>query len=256
MAMDVFIEPTGDPPLSRREQRELAARVEVREGREWDFSKSARWRELLSNLNDGITSSAAIIQGLLSGGATGQEALIGALAVITIGMVGSAGAEYSDSEAERSAILAAVREEQRQLELSPEAEIDELAQLYEKRGFSPELAREVAEQLSAHDPLQAQLSEEYDIDEIPSGAWPWKRGAAAAIAFLVGSIMPLFFLVVLPWDVRGEVTAAAVMASLALSGWLGHWVEGSTWWRSMLRTMVVGVVTLGISALAGSLVTF
>ena len=74
--------------------------------------------------------------------------------------------------------------------------------------------------------------------------------------FLVGSVLPLLFLLILPWDIRGEVTVAAVVIALGISGWIGHLVEHTSAWRAMARTVLVGVTILGISTLAGTLVTF
>lgn len=206
--------------------------------------------------NDGIISSAAIIQGLLSGGATGREAIIGVLALIAIGMVGTAAAQYSEAASERNAQVRIMEEEQASIAASPEAEFDELAEIYEKKGLSAELSRAVARELMDKDPLRAQLDDEYDIDEIP-GPWdPWKTAFRSAGAFFLGSVLPLVFLLILPWDIRGEITVVSVMIALAISGWLGHLVDHSSPWWSMLRTMLVGAIILGISTWAGSLVTF
>ena len=77
---------------------------------------------MISAANDGIISSAAIIQGLLSGGATGHEAVIGVLALIIIGMVASAATQYSEVQSERDAQIRIVEEEQAALITSPEAD--------------------------------------------------------------------------------------------------------------------------------------
>lgn len=223
---------------------------------QWNIEEDAEHREMMSAGNDGIISSAAIIQGLLSGGATGQEAIIGVLALIVIGMVGTGASQYSEADSERNALLRIMEEEKAALAASPEAEFEELVMIYEKKGLSPDLSRTVARELMDKDPLRAQLDDEYDLDEIP-GIWaPWKAAFRSAGAFLLGSVLPLLFLLILPWDIRGEVTVVSVMIALAISGWIGHLVDHSSAWWSMLRTMIVGAIILGISTWAGSLVTF
>ncbi|MFZ1382661.1 MAG: VIT1/CCC1 transporter family protein [Scrofimicrobium sp.] len=222
----------------------------------WNIEKDAELREMISAANDGIISSAAIIQGLLSGGATGHEAVIGVLALIIIGMVASAATQYSEVQSERDAQIRIVEEEQAALITSPEAEHQELVEIYRKKGLSDELAHSVATELMANDPLRAQLDDEYGLGEI-AGRWaPWTAALRSAGAFLVGSALPLLFLLILPWHIRGEITVVSVLVALALSGWIGHLVDHSSPWRSMVRTMLVGVIILGISTLAGSLVTF
>lgn len=222
----------------------------------WDPEEDAQWREMLSAGNDGIISSAAIIQGLLSGGATGREAVIGVLATIIIGMVGSGATQFNEAASQRAAELRIVEEEKASLEASPEEEFAELVALYEAKGLSAHLAKEVAEELTEKDALKAQLDEEYDLSEVHPARWPWLQGLLAAGVFLLGSLLPLLFLLLLPWNVRGEVTVTSVMIALAISGWLGHLVDHTTAWKSMLRTMAVGALILGISTVAGSLVTF
>lgn len=214
------------------------------------------FREMMSAANDGIISSAAIIQGLLSGGATGQEAVIGVAALIVIGIVATAAAQYSEVQSERNAQIRIVEEEQAALATSPETEHQELVEIYQSKGLSAGLAHAVATELMANDPLQAQLTDEYGLDEI-AGPWtPWTAALRSAGAFFVGSALPLLFLLILPWDIRGEVTVVSVLIALAVSGWIGHLVDHSSPWRSMFRTILVGAVILGISTLAGSLVTF
>lgn len=222
----------------------------------WNTEEDARWRELMSVGNDGIISSAAIIQGLLSGGATGSEAVIGVTALVMIGMVGTGASVYSEEASERNADLRIAEEEQAAITAKPEDEYLELVQIYQEKGLSPQLSEAVARELMDKDPLRAQLDEEYDLEELPSRWFPWKKALLAAGAFLLGSVLPLIFLLLLPWSIRGEVTFVSVMVALAISGWIGHWVEHTTPWRSMLRTMLVGAIILGISTFAGSLVTF
>ncbi|WP_099332649.1 VIT1/CCC1 transporter family protein [Actinomyces minihominis] len=223
---------------------------------EWSPRDDAQWRELLSIGNDGIISSAAIIQGLLAGGATGQEAIIGVSALIVIGVATSAATQYAKSESERQAQLKIVEREQKALESSPEEELEELARIYELKGLSPKLSLAVAKELTANDALRAQLEAEYDMDEIPGKDWAWRKAGLAGLAFLGGTILPLLFLLILPWDIRGEITVISVVIALIISGWIGHLVEHTSAWRAILRTLLIGLVILGISALAGSLVTF
>lgn len=247
---------SADPPPRARLGLSGFLRRRRRDVASWNIERDAELREMMSAANDGIISSAAIIQGLLSGGATGQEAIIGVLALIIIGMVATAAAQYSEVQSERDAQIRIVEEEQAALVTSPEAEHQELVEIYQKKGLSDGLANAVADELMANDPLRAQLDDEYGLGEI-AGPWvPWMAALRSVGAFLIGSALPLLFLLVLPWDIRGEVTVVSVLIALAVSGWIGHLVDHSSPWRSMVRTMLVGIIILGISTLAGSLVTF
>lgn len=227
------------------------------ESGDWDATRDSRRRELLSVANDGIVSSAAIIQGLLSGGATGQEAVIGVSALIAIGAVGSAASQYAEAAGERASILAIIDTESRRLKASPDEEFAELVELYENKGLSNDLAHQVATELTGKDALAAQLDAEFALQaEAPDAWFPFRYGAYSAGAFLIGSLVPLLFLLALPWSWRGEVTLVAVTMSLAISGWIGSYSDHSGAVRAIARTVGVGLIVLGISNLAGSFVTF
>lgn len=229
---------------------------DARDTGEWDFEGDSLRRDLLGDANDGIISSAAIIQGLLSGGATTREALVGVIAIVVIGVVGTFAFQYNEAEGERANVLAIYETERRRVEMDPEEEFLELVAIYERKGLSPKLSIEVARELTQKDALKAQLDAEFSIDEIPTKRWPWMRATYSGLAFLFGSVIPLTFLVLLPFSSRGEITLIAVIAALAVSGWVGHYSEHTGAWRAILRTVAVGLITLGISTLAGSVVTF
>lgn len=213
-------------------------------------------REYTSNANDGIISSAAIVQGLLTAGATGEEAMVGVIALIAIGMVTSGATVYAEVSAERNSQLAIVESERRRIELSPQEEFDELVGIYERKGLSHETATTVARELFARDALAAQLDAEFAIAAVPPARWPWVMALRVMLAFLIGSVGPLLILLLVPWWTRGEVTVIAVSVSLVVSAFIGSRSEHTNAWIAILRTLIMGFTVLGISVLAGSLVTF
>lgn len=223
---------------------------------EWDVDADARRRELTSVANDGIISSAAIVQGLASAGATGVEAMVGVVALMAVGMLTTAGTALSEATAERNSQLAIVESERALLELSPEEEFEELVTLYERKGLSGPTARRVARELTDRDALAAQLDAEFDLDDVAPARWPWVFAGRSALAFLLGGLGPLLVLLVTPGWARGEVTVAAVALSLVISGFIGSRSEHTSAWVSIARTVVIGFVVLGISTLAGTLVMF
>ena len=231
----------------------------IRRGREtgeWNFERDSTVRELLSDGNDGIISSAALIQGLLTAGATHDETLVGALAVLTIGALTAFATQFNESYAERQQILTIYESEQRRLKTSPEEEFAELVEIYEEKGLTRDLSEQVAHQLMEHDAIGAQMDAEFDIDDVPGRFDPAKRAAFSALAFLGGSVAPLLLLLLVPRDYRGEFTTVVVVISLALSGYIAHFSDYTKWWAAMLRTVLLGLAVLGLSTLAGSLVTF
>ena len=102
--------------------------------------------------------------------------------------------------------MALLAKETRELREMPEEELEELAGIYEGKGLSPALAREVAVQLTAHDALGAHAEAELGID--PHALTnPWHAAWASMAAFTVGSLIPLLAIIAVPVRERIPVTA-------------------------------------------------
>lgn len=133
----------------------------------------------------------------------------------------------------------------------PAQELDELTGLYQAKGISPETARKVAEELTAHDALGAHLSAELNIDgqDLVS---PWRAAFASAVAFTSGGIIP-FVAMLLPPGMRIPATFVVVLLALAVTGALGAHLGGSPVLRPTIRVVIGGAVALGATFLIGTL---
>lgn len=202
--------------------------------------------------NDGIIATAGVIEGFIAAGA-GTEALVAAaLAATVAGAVSFGGFKYGEAATERDAELALVDEERRNLAHSPEVELEELAAYYEARGVDPALASEVARQVSSRDALTAQLESEHGIRELMPANAPLLAGISGAVAFMLGAVLPISVVVLAPPETRGVATAAAVILSLVLTATLTAQLGRFSLWRTVLRSVLVGVLTLLLSVIAGS----
>lgn len=209
-------------------------------------------RGYLPAANDGIIATAGVIEGFIAAGA-GTDALIAAAFAATVaGAVSFGGFKYGEAAADRDAELAVVEEERRDLARSPEAELEELAVHYEARGVDPALAREVARQVSARDALTAQLESEHGIRGLMPANAPLLAGINGAVAFMLGAVLPIAVVILAPPEARGVATAVAVILSLALTATLTARLGRFSLWRTILRSVLVGVLTLLLSVIAGS----
>ncbi|MFC1418472.1 VIT1/CCC1 transporter family protein [Streptacidiphilus cavernicola] len=202
--------------------------------------------------NDGVVSTAGIVLGVA--GATGdRETLLTAgLAGLLAGSLSMAAGEYVSVSTQRDSERAALDLERRELSRTPEAELDELTGLYQDKGLSPELAREVAVQLTAHDALGAHAETELGIDP-DQLTDPWRAAWASFLSFTVGALLPLLAMVLPPTAVRLPLTVGAVLAALALCGWVSARLGGAPVARAVLRNMAGGAVAMGVTYLAGTL---
>jgi VIT1/CCC1 family predicted Fe2+/Mn2+ transporter len=223
---------------------------------EWDPTDRAHWRMLRVHGNDGLIAAAGIAQGLSSAGATGLEALVAAIATTVVGGLVVFGAEYGEAAGDRDSQLAIIAAERRRLEASPEQEFAELVDLYRAKGLSAELAVRVATELSEKDALAAQLDAEYGISAIGDLIRPGRVARWYAGAFVVGSLVPVPFLAIIPVLLREMVLALVVILALSASAILGARADYTDATRALTRTLAIGVGSMAISLIAGSLLSF
>ena len=207
--------------------------------------------------NDGIVSVAGIVVGVAAATAERGPVFTAGIAGLAAGALSMAVGEYVSVSTQRDTERAMLRMERQELKLQPEVELDELTGLYEARGLTHETAVEVAEELTAHDPLAAHAEVELHIDpeELTN---PWQAAISSAVSFTAGAILPLIAILVPPPSVRILVTVFAVLIALAITGWVSARLGGVNPVRPMLRVTVGGAlamaITFGIGHLVGATV--
>jgi len=202
--------------------------------------------------NDGIVSVAAIVVGVA--GATSDLAPIftaGAAGLVG-GAISMALGEYVSVSSQRDSQRALITRERRELAEMPDEELAELAGLYETKGLSPETARAVAAELTAHDALSAHLEAELGINE-EDVVSPWQAAGASALAFFIGAVLPMLAILLPPAPARVPVTFIAVLVALAFTGALSARIGGSPWLRPTLRVVIGGAIALAATFLIGTL---
>lgn len=182
------------------------------------FSARLNWlRAGVLGANDGIVSTAGLVVGVAGSGASREVLLLTGIAGLVAGALSMAVGEYVSVSTQRDTEHAALAKERAALREMPEEELDELAEAYVARGLDAALARQVAEQLSAHDPLAAHAEVELKIDpeQVTS---PWHAAFASLFAFAVGALLPLLAMTLPPDHLRVPVTLGAVTLALAVTG--------------------------------------
>ncbi|MFI1620294.1 VIT family protein [Streptomyces lydicus] len=209
-------------------------------------------RAAVLGANDGIVSTAGLVVGV-AGATDSRGALLTAgLAGLLAGSLSMAAGEYVSVSTQRDSEKAALAQEKRELATEPQAELVELTQLLRGKGLEEQLAREVAEQLTAHDALRAHAEVELGIDpdELTN---PWHAAGASFLAFTVGALLPLLAIVLPPAGQRLWITVLAVLVALALCGWSSARLGAAPVGRAVLRNVGGGVVAMAVTYAAGSL---
>ena len=129
---------------------------------------------------------------------------------------------------------------------------DQVQQLAAKAGLSPDLARLVAVQLTAHDALAAHAEAEYGITAASRIA-PFRETFAVSAAFAAGALLPWLAIMLIPGPSRALVTFAVVLAGLALTGWVSARISQVQPIVPMIRTASIGGLSMLITYFAGHL---
>src|SRR5690348_11046573 len=128
---------------------------------------SGGWlRPTVFGMVDGLVSNFALIAGVAAATSTARPVMLAGVAGLIGGAFSMGTGEYISVRSQNESMLAEVEVERVELSSNPEAELEELTQLYIARGVDVDLARLVAEQLSA-DPVQAleiHAQEELGVD--------------------------------------------------------------------------------------------
>ena len=214
-------------------------------------------RAAVLGANDGIVSVAGLVMGV-AGATTERPAILTAgVAGLVAGALSMGVGEFVSVSTQRDTESALLAKERRELAELPEQELRELTGIYQGKGLTPELAHEVAVQLTAHDALAAHAEVELQID--PDNLTnPWTAAFSSAAAFTIGAMLPLLTILFAPADLRLPATGGRVVLALALTGYASARLGGASWRRPVLRNVVGGwlamTITYGIGLLVGTAV--
>jgi VIT1/CCC1 family predicted Fe2+/Mn2+ transporter len=218
------------------------------------YVNRAGWlRAAVLGANDGIISTASLIVGIAAAAGGRSEILTAALAGWAAGAMAMAAGEYVSVSSQSDLEGADIERERRALIATPHEEMLELADIYEKRGLSPEFAKQVARQLMEKDALGAHARDELGLgDEVAAN--PIQAAFASAIAFSVGAAMPTVAAFMAPQQSIPVVVAVAALVFLVLLGGLGGWMGGAPVLKPALRVGFWGAMAMGVTAGIGALI--
>ncbi len=209
-------------------------------------------RAAVLGANDGIISIAGLLVGVAASGASTSAVLASGVAGIVAGAMSMAAGEYVSVQSQADTETADIAKETRELAEEPEHELQELTHIYVKRGLTPDLAAQVAQQLTVHDALGAHKRDELGITEALS-ARPLQAAMASAAAFGIGSLLPIGAVLLSPAGRIETVTSAVSLAALLGSGALAAWAGGAPILRGALRVGFWGAMAMGAASLIGRL---
>jgi vacuolar iron transporter family protein len=222
----------------------------------------AAWlRAAVLGANDGLISTASLMVGVAAADATRSATLTAGIAGLTAGALSMAAGEYVSVSSQRDVEHADLARERAELETNPGEERDELMHIYIKRGLSPALARQVADELSSKEDERERLAiharDELGID-MDALSRPVQAASVSALSFVLGAILPIVIMAVSGSSNRIILTIAITLVGLVVLGTSSAGLGGAPKGRAATRVLVGGIVAfaiaVGIGVLTGSVV--
>jgi len=209
-------------------------------------------RAAVLGANDGIVSTASLIIGVAASNASRSEVLIAGMAGLVAGAMSMAAGEYVSVSSQADTEAADLGRERRELRDEPERELEELSAVYRDRGLDADLARRVAEGLTAQDALGAHARTELGISDM-TAARPVQAAFTSAGTFAAGAALPLLAAVLATGGVQIAIVAITALVFLAALGAVGARAGGAPVRAAAIRVTFWGALAMGVTALIGLL---
>lgn len=209
-------------------------------------------RAAVLGANDGIVSTASLVVGVAAASALRGDVLIAGIAGMVAGAMSMAAGEYVSVSSQSDTEKADLAREKKELETDDAGEHKELTNIYVKRGLDPALAKQVSDQLMAHDALMAHARDELGLNEIHT-ARPFQAAWTSALSFAIGAALPLLAVLLSPANLLIPIVVVSSLFFLGAMGVLAAYLGGANMWVGALRVAFWGLIAMLATALVGKL---
>jgi VIT1/CCC1 family predicted Fe2+/Mn2+ transporter len=221
--------------------------------RERHRTKHIGWlRAAVLGANDGILSTASLVLGVVTAHGTHSNVLVAGVAGLVAGAMSMAAGEYVSVHSQADTEKADLKRERAELKADDKGEHTELMAIYVGRGLDPSLAKQVADQLMAHDAIGAHARDELGISKTLRPR-PIQAALASASSFAVGAVLPLFVTAIAPQASLIISVSGTSLLFLALLGALAASTGGAPVAPSAIRVTFWGALAMGVTAGIGAL---
>ncbi|WP_043535650.1 VIT1/CCC1 transporter family protein [Actinomyces polynesiensis] len=228
------------------------------------------------DVNDGVVATAGLLEGFTQAGASAASLVTAGVIATFAGGIALGGTRWAEMSSERDAQLRQLREAERGSygcgsdatdgadathgpraghgtdDAEEGARRARLASACVRRGLSPDLAGQVADQLLAHDPAGSRLEADLGIPGAITRSHVIWQSVDATVAFVLGSLLPLLISLFVPGRFDKWATVLVVVASLTVTSVVAARHNHAPVWRTVARSVTVGVASVVASFLAGT----
>ena len=216
-------------------------------------TKRIGWlRAAVLGANDGIVSTASLVLGVAAAHATHSNIMVAGVAGLVAGAMSMAAGEYVSVHSQADTEKADIELERKELKTDNAGEHKELAAIYVGRGLDPALAKQVADQLMAHDGLGAHVRDELGITKALS-ARPIQAAFSSAASFAIGAAMPLLITLLAPAASLIPLVSGTSLVFLAVLGGVAAHAGGASLTAGAMRVTFWSALAMGLTAGVGAL---
>jgi VIT1/CCC1 family predicted Fe2+/Mn2+ transporter len=209
-------------------------------------------RAAVLGANDGLISTSSLVVGVAAAQADHHAVLLSGIAGLAAGSLSMAAGEYVSVSSQADTERAELDLERFELATQPEAEEGELAAIYVRRGLEPELARAVARQLMARDPLGTHARDELGLSDVLA-ARPFQAAWASATSFSIGAALPILTVVAAPAAGLAFTISLVSLVCLTALGATAARAGGASAARGAGRVALWGAAAMATTAVIGRL---
>ena len=221
--------------------------------RERHRSERIGWlRASVLGANDGIVSTASLVVGVAAAEAARQDVLVAGVAGLVAGALSMAAGEYVSVSSQADTEKADLTRERHELATEPQAEEDELAGIYVRRGLEPALARTVASRLTSKGALAAHARDELGLPE-ELAARPLQAALASAATFAVGAGVPIVTILLAPASALVVAVSVVSLLCLVALGSVAARIGGAPMMVGAARVTLWGMLAMLATAAVGRL---
>lgn len=213
-------------------------------------TRSGWLRAAVLGANDGIVSVSSLVVGVAAADPSPRAVLIAGVAGLAAGAMSMAAGEYVSVSSQSDTERADIEREKRALKETPEAELEELAAIYQERGLSEKTALAVARELTENDALDTHIRDELGLSEVHA-ANPLQAAMASGATFSVAAAIPVLAAYLAPVSAIIPTVLLVTVIALAILGALGAKAGAAPMPPAIMRVVGWGVFAMAVTAAVG-----
>ncbi|KRL67097.1 VIT1/CCC1 transporter family protein [Companilactobacillus versmoldensis] len=202
--------------------------------------------------NDGILTVVGVLFSVAVATTNQFTIFIAGLSDLIACAFSMASGEYASVSSQKDTEKAVVEKERQLIKTDFQGELDAVAQFYVDRGVTKETSYDIAKELMAKDDLKTVVRVKYDLD-LGHYMSPWNAAFSSLVSAASGGIFPLAAMTFLPISMQWPGTILAVIASVALTGYLSAKLGDGLVKTAIVRNIIVGIITMIIHYSVGIL---